>query len=80
MHAVSSLAEPDYAVPVPLDENTWILLRARSHEIVFICMPYIPSRQSLPPSLPHPYQSVAVLKDSQPNLAGERVGAYLLTG
>ena len=33
---------------------------------------------SLPPSLPHPCQSVAELKDSQLNLAGEIVAAYLV--
>ena len=53
-------------------------LRVRSREIVFICIAYIPPRQSLPPSLPHPCQSVAELKDSQPNLAGEIVAAYLV--
>ena len=53
-------------------------LRVRSRDIVFICIAYIPPGQSLPPSLPHPCQSVARLKDSQPNLAGEIVAAYLV--
>ena len=94
MHVVSGLAEPDYAnenteevmsiLDENSDENTWIQLRAqpqlrvRSREIVFICIAYIPPRQSLRTSLPHPCRSVAELKDSHPNLAGETVGAYLV--
>ena len=53
-------------------------LRVRGGDIVFICIAYIPPRQSLRTSLPHPCQSVAELKDSQPNLEGEILAAYLV--
>ena len=62
-----------YIIPAASDQ-----LRVRSRDIVFICIPYIPPQQSLPPSLPHPCQSVAGLKDSQLNVAGEIVAAYLV--
>ena len=90
MHAVSSLAEPDYTMSrtsnIILDETRGFRytraaqpqLLVRSREIVFICIAYIPPRQSPPPSLPHPCQSVAGLKDSQLNLSGEIVAAYLV--